>query len=263
MSDKTKEMTPEELKLAKENRELKKQIDELVKAQEKIKVTTEEAKQASVKEISTGSDEVIRHLQGQIDMLSTMVKTGGTAKSPDTSGLNFRPVTTEDIAEEELTFVARKVMYLVASYVDENGVEHYPPHKLILFTYAASDIKKDGNEYTIKNYCQYNTKLKTEIDYLRKHPLYSITFFDNLNAMMGDNVMDTDFRVQAASVVNTLSPEAIMDRAKEFKMFSPKKSVEEMRAGVIQRLAESYRSQHDEQNRERVKRNIMRVSSNG
>jgi predicted RNase H-like nuclease (RuvC/YqgF family) len=83
--------------------------------------------------------DIINQMQQQINNLSMQVIGAAQGKK-----LLFRQPTPADIIpmEEAITFTARSVIYIVASYIDKNGLEKLPPFKLITFQYAASDIRK-------------------------------------------------------------------------------------------------------------------------
>ena len=153
----------------KEKRALLEAQDALEQKDEEIKKLAAElakAKTASLTEQVPDSG-TIAQLQAQVELLSRQVLSGATGTK-----LRFREPTAADLVPEgeEVTFTARNVLYVVASYRDHRGLEKMPPHKLIVFQYAASDVRKEGREETVRNFSQYTTNLKTEIAYLRDHP---------------------------------------------------------------------------------------------
>lgn len=246
-------LTPEEIKARKE----------LLKAKDKLEAAEEENKKlkaelASRKEAGSAapSQDTIEQLKAQVDLLSKQVVTGALGGK-----LKFREPTAADLVPEgeEVTFTARNVLYVVASYRDHRGIEKMPPHKLIVFQYAASDVRKEGREDTVKNFCQYTTNLKTEIEFLRDHPFYGITFSENTNEMLDESLLDTQFKVRAATQLASATPENIFARAEQYKIPNFRsKSADQLRMLVVNAMATEYRKEQKVLNEEIAKRSILR-----
>lgn len=232
-----------EEKLERERDEKQKLIDEL--AALKAKQLTDQSPDQST----------IESLKTQVELLSRQVISGAAGTK-----LKFREPTAADLVPEgeEITFTARNVLYVVASYRDYRGLERIPPHKLIVFQYAASDVRKDGREETVKNFCQYTTNLKTEIDYLRDHPMYGIVFAENTNEVMDEDVLDTQFKVRAATQLSVATPENIFARAQEYNIPNFRtKSAEQLRMLLVNAMAKQYKKDKKALDDEIVKRRAL------
>jgi len=182
---------------------------------------------------------VIKNLQSQVQDLNRQVSFTLGAMEPGKRPL-YRPVTPEDWQEESVIFTARSVLYIVASYKDSKGIEIIPPHGVIVFQYAASDIRKTGREEEVLNYCQYVTNLKTDIEFLRNHPHYGIAFSENTNVMMAEDVRETQFKVRAASTVNAMSPQALYEKCRNYEIPYHGLKLPEIKILVIHKMSEEF-----------------------
>jgi hypothetical protein len=194
-------------------------------------------------------------MKAQIDMLSKQVSAG-----PAGAKLRFREPNAADLVQvgEEVTFTARNVLYVVASYRDHRGLEKMPPHKLIVFQYAASDVRREGKEETVKNFSQYTTNLKTEIEYLREHPYYGIAFSENTNEMMDEDMLDTQFKIRAATQLASATPENIYVRAEQYKIQNFRnKSANQLRILVVNAMALEYKKEKKSLDDEILKRRAL------
>jgi hypothetical protein len=200
--------------------------------------------------------ELLNKLQAQVDLLSRQV-----GMAPQAGALKFRQPTPADLQDEAITFTARTVIYIVASCL-KNGIEYLPPHKLIIFQYAASDVRKEGREEQIKNFSQYTTNLKTEIEYLRNHPFYNIAFSENTNDMMQQDTKEIQFRTSAAAILQNASPEMVFARAEEFAIPNWRsKSPAELKPFIIQKMSEQYRQREAEIQEDILHRQTLRQLS--
>jgi hypothetical protein len=199
----------------------------------------------------------IADLRAQINLLASQVRTGATGDK-----LKFRMPTAADLVPQEkaVTFTARSVFYVVGSYMDKNGLECLPPFKLIVFTYAASDIRKEGREEEIKNFSTYTTNLQPEIDFLRASPYYGITYSENTNEMMSEDTKETQFKVAAATALQSATPEAVFDKANELKIPNWRsKSASELRGPIITEMVKEYKKREEEIQKDIIQRNMLRT----
>jgi hypothetical protein len=223
-----RELYEKDLELIEKDKEIQKLRDELQNGLDRIKTAAPDL-------------DVINSLQAQVNLLSAQVLGASQGKK-----LMFRqPVATDILPDREsVTFTARSVIYIVASYIDSQGLEKLPPHKLIVFNYAASDIRKEGREEEIKNFSQYTTNLITEIEFLRSHPFYGITFSENTNEMMNEDVKETQFKVRASLQISTMSPEDVYARANEFSIPNwRKKAASELKPLVLNHMVAQYKKE--------------------
>jgi len=225
----------------------------------------QEASQQQASDKPKKSDIDIATLRQQVESLTTQLTALSQQRAvttPQGARVLFREPVASDLQEDSVTFTARSVLYVVGSYRDHRGLEVIPPHRLITFSYAASDVRKDGREEEIRNYSQYTTKLKTEIDFLRNHPHYGITFSENLHNMMQEDVLDIRFKANAASQLAALPPEAIFERAMEYKIPNAnQKSADQLRQLLVEIMSSEFKQAEKDMQAEATKRRVMALAS--
>lgn len=246
---KEKSSVDAEVKLKRRIYEKDQELEKKDKEIEKLKSQLEDKPQSS----QAPDEGVINQLQAQIDQLSKQVIGATQGKK-----LLFRQPTAADLQDEAITFTARSVIYIVASYTDSRGLEQLPPHKLIVFNYAASDIRKDGREEEIKNFSQYTTNLTTEIEFLRSHPFYGITFSENTNEMMNEDTKQIEFRTRAATQLSIMAPEDVFNRARELGIPNyGKKSALELKHLIVNKMAEIYKKEAEDLQNDILRRRAL------
>lgn len=238
--------------------ELYEKKQELEKAAEENKKLKEQLAELKTKALVTAVPDnmMVESLKAQVEGLQRQM----VGLAPNSPKLMFREPTEADLVPqgEEVTFIARSVLYVVASYRDYRGIEKLPPHKLIVFQYAASDIRKDGPEEKIINFSQYTTNLKTEIDFLRNHPFFGITFGENTTEMANEDVHETQYKVRAATALAAATPEVIFQRAQEFNIANwRRKTVEQLRYLIVDAMAKEYKADYKRQQEDIVKRQAL------
>jgi len=251
---------------------LRKQIDELEKnnkalkeekaqAEDKLQEAAEVAKKAVTGddkksiELSPEVAAVLQQLTEKVALLEAQKREPQQAIMIDPRlAPKYKPVSPDDWQEESIVFTARSILYVVGSYKNSKGVDVLPPHGPIVFQYAASDIRKEGQEQHILNYCQYTTNLKTEIAYLNSHPHYGITFSSNANEMMAEDMRETQFKVRAASMVSAMSQQAIFEKCKQYKIAYHAKQMETLKIMIIHKMSEEFSAQSKLIESERLKR---------
>lgn len=231
-------------KAAQENQELQKEIRELKKQNEEKEMKLANLDNQKAVQQSDETAAIIENLQRQIEEIKR-----GQASQPvyDRSGKKEKYSTPrpEDILDDAVTFTARCVTKVIPGYMDENGVEVLAPHKIIVLQYAASDIRQDGKEQDILNFCSYSTKLKKEIEFLREHPEYGITFGENMNEVAGHNPKDYEFRTKAAEQVASMSPESVIDFARMIKLNYHNKSNKQLKSAIVAHLVSEFQKEAD------------------
>jgi hypothetical protein len=198
----------------------------------------------------------IAELRAQLQLVASQVRTGATGDK-----LKFRLPTSADLvpAKDAITFTARHVFYVVGSYMDSDGIEQLPPFKLITFLYAASDIRKEGREEEIKNFSQYTTRLRPEIEFLRNSPYYGIQFGENTNEVMREDSKEIAFKTSAATALSVATPEDIYAKAEQLKIPNYRtKSASELRGPIISVMVDEYKKQEADLQREIINRNMVR-----
>jgi hypothetical protein len=88
---------------------------------------------------------------------------------------------------ERVTFVAHKVGYVIADD-KRNGRAVQAPFDVIVFKYNSTKQVKNGRETDLINLCTYTCSSKKELEWLRNHSLFRITFFDKISTAMSSDV---------------------------------------------------------------------------
>lgn len=248
----TADVSKDEIKMKRELHERNMKLEEKEIELKKIRKELADLKEFSAQ---VPDNNMLDSLKQQVDFLTRQVATRDTG-----SKLVFRQPNSSDLVPqgEEITFTARSVLYVVASYKDHRGIEQLPPHKLIIFTYAASDIRKEGKEETIRNFSQYTTNLRTEIEFLRNHPHYGIAFSENTNEMMDEDVFETQFKLRAANQLSAMTPEAVYQKAESYKVPNWRsKSAEQLRILVVHAMAKEFKDEKKALDAEIIKRRAL------
>jgi len=141
---------------------------------------------------------------------------------------------------EAVTFTARSVMKVIPGYRDETGMEVLAPYNIIIMQYAASDQKMDGKEEEIINFCSYTTRWKKEIEFLRNHPEFDVTFSDNMNQVAGYNHKDYQFRVRAGHEIASMSPESVLSYAAQYKIRADGRSIKELKPIIMEAMVKDF-----------------------
>jgi hypothetical protein len=158
----------------------------------------------------------------------------------------YRTPTKEDVADEPVVFTARSVMKVIPSYMDEHGVEVIAPFKIIVMKFAAQDIRMDGKEEDIITFCNYTAHLTPEIEFLRNHPEYNITFGENMNEVAGHNVRDYQFKTAAAAEVAGMSTESVVEHAKMLDISGwQRMSNKQIKDYIVADIVEKYRVENE------------------
>lgn len=241
--------------LNKELQQLKKQLKERDQAIEQLEMKTKQIpKDQTSKDTSNEMLQVVKELQREIDLLKSK-DSSQPRYTPDGRKIKYRDPKPEDILDdgEAVTFIARCVTYVVPSYMDDNGIEVIAPHKMIVFRYASSDIRQDGKEESVINFCQYTTKLKTERDFLRAHPQYGLMFSESMNEVASFDHKEFEFKARVASEVASMSPESIFEHARIRKIPNREKlSVSALRHILAAEFTKEYLKENEELRKKRI-----------
>lgn len=241
-------------------KELYAKDQELLKKEEEIRLLREKLEKTPAPAVTDSIPDIndLKSLKAQVEFLTKQV---GGRDVNGTGRIVFREPIPADLVPdgEEVTFVARSVIYVVASYRDYRGIEKLPPHKLIVFQYAASDIRKEGSEDKILNFSQYTTNLRTEIEFLRGHPFYGITFGENTDEMANEDVYEIQYKTRAATMLATMSPESIYQRAEIYKIPNwRQRSAEQLRSLIVVEMSKEFRREYEAQQKELIQRQALR-----
>lgn len=144
---------------------------------------------------------------------------------------------------EGVTFTARYVLKVIPGYMDATGLEVVAPYGIISMKYAASDQRMDGKEEEIINFCSYTTRWKKEIEFLRGHPEFGVTFNDNMNKVAASNPKEHQFRSQAGHAVSGMSPESVLSYADQYKINADKKSIKDLKPLIMEAMVKDFMAQ--------------------
>lgn len=248
-------------KASNREKELQQKLRDAEKKAEALEIKLQSVNRAPAVQQSAEVEAVIQNLQKEIEDMKRNQATAAPVILQDGKRPKYRDVTPDDIQEDTVTFYARCTLKVVSSYMDENGMEKLPPHKIITMNYAASDIRQDGKEQEILNFCSYTTKLKSEIEYLRNHPEYGITITEGMKEAAGHNVKEYQFKTKAAEQVASMSPEAIADYARMMKVPNwMKKSNKELKLIIVEAIVKDYMKQAEELSDELQKRMLANAA---
>lgn len=170
--------------------QLKQATLNLLKKNEELEAQLEAFKQTQTAKSNPQSSEEIELLKSQVASLKGMIEGMGMI-APTVMG-NMDPLKAKwarrkpshkDVQDTYVTFSARAVAYVITAYT-RNNVLHEAPFKAIEFKYAGSDIRRNGRESEVVNFCTYSTNLKEEIEFIRNSPLYGLEFSENINKVV-------------------------------------------------------------------------------
>jgi hypothetical protein len=247
--------SPVDVNLSKELQELKKELKSRDKTIEELEIKT---KLIGAPTESPDIETVIKKLQEEVDQLrnssTTNTQQPSVIYAAKEKSKYTDPKPSDIVAgKEAATFISRCVTYVVPSYIDDDGIEHLAPHKLIVFRYSASDIRKDGKEDSIINFCQYTTKLKTEIDFLRAHPQYGLMFSESMTDVASFDHKEYEFKAKVAEDVGAMSAETIHEHAKIHNIANREKlSVTALRHILANEFTKGYVQEAKELQRKRI-----------
>jgi hypothetical protein len=225
-----------------------------------LKQTEEIAKlkgQLELQDKAASENSEMAALKAQVGLLTTLVSQTQTTDSTGKK-LLFKPVPANDYQDKAVTFTARAVFYIIASYRNNKGMEIFPPYKLLKFQYAASDRRMDGKEEEIINFSTFTTHLKAEIKFLREHNLYGITFSENANTIINEDVRKQEYRTRAAQAVSAMSEEAVIGKAREMKIPNVMSAtVRDLRTVIVHGIANDYELAADALDKDLAQRRLV------
>lgn len=159
----------------------------------------------------------------QDQLLSTLVERITGMNGPRTGQFEFDTqhseldIDPEDILSEEeaVTFVAHKVAYVI---VDDkrNGRNVKAPIDKIEFKYAHTKQVKNGKEVDLFNLCTYTCRSKKELEWLRSHSLFNVTFFDTVSTTLSEDVMKANKIAKHVIRLQSLGQQKLVNMAKGY-----------------------------------------------
>lgn len=229
-------LTEEQKKLQEENRKLRLE-------KEALEMKLASVDRAPAVQESNETDAVIENLKLQVEALARKADQAPIYRA-DGKKEKYRPVTPDDIQEDSVTFYSRCTYKVVSGHMDEHNREILPPHKIIKMQFAASDIRQDGKEQEILNFCSYTTKLKSEIEYMRSNPEYGIVITEGMKEAAGHNVKEYQFKTRAAEQVASMSPESIVDHARAMDIPNrDTKSIRDLKLLIVEAMVKEFVNQ--------------------
>ncbi len=162
---------------------------------------------------STSSEETIRLLQEQVAQLmqnqTSPIKPGADGSNmellvsmlanalnkkeeqPKTGQFSFDTMHTtgdydpKDILppQECVTFITHRTFYVIADD-KRNGLNIRAPKNMIVFKYESTKQVKSGRETDLIHLSTYTCSSRTELEWLRNHSHFGITFFDKISTAL-------------------------------------------------------------------------------
>jgi len=87
--------------------------------------------------------------------------------------------------EEYVTFVSHMAWNSITSD-KRHGRSVKPPFGIIKFDYQFTNHVKSGKETDVSHVCRYVCKSRTELNWLRNHSLFGISFFDSIEGALSE-----------------------------------------------------------------------------
>jgi hypothetical protein len=217
------------------------------------------------KDVAQSTQVVQAPAQGdsELKQLVSLLAKQLNAPTDDKPISNFQGYTAfEDIDEsdmlpenEQKTFVAYSVHYpIVDGIINNKPVK--APYGVIEFKYQGT--KKvgsgKGREENVFNFCAYHCKSRKVLDFLLKHHLYNVTFFDNLTSFGSKEVTLASKIASNMSALNTIGAVELMGMAKHHGLQTTS-DLSAMRASIATHLA-SKEFESERVNQEQRIRNI-------
>lgn len=124
-------------------------------------------------------------------------------------------ITPEDMLDEadQVTFMCPKAGYVIVdAYINNRPVP--VPYKPILFKLATSKRVKSGKETDIYYVSKYTCKSKRELEFLRKHHLLGVIFFEDQKNLNHEDVHILTKMAAVLSSLNKVDAVSIVQRCK-------------------------------------------------
>lgn len=199
---------------------LKKEFLSLIKKNEELSAKIAEMEASKLDTPSVQNSGELTVLKEELANLKGIIAGMGHVAPTITGGMDplrvkwaNRKPTHKDIQDTYVTFSARAVAYVITAY-SKNNVLYEAPFKAIEFKYAGSDIRKNGRESEVVNFCTYSTNLKEEIEFIRNSPLYGVEFSENLNKIVSEDAKMLNRMSSTLARLRTLSLEHLIPMAK-------------------------------------------------
>ena len=185
------------------NEELQKQLNEL---RALVNKKNEETIAASPANNNDQTAELFKTLLGQIKKAGDEKQTAVTSFQGYT---HFDDITADDmlLPEEYVTFMSPRVQYVIVDAIINNRPVP-APYKPIIFKFNNSRKVVSGRETELYNTSKYVCKSKKELEFLNKHQLKDIMFYNNSN---GAKIQDNHVAIKMVQVMNSLKSVGSVD----------------------------------------------------
>lgn len=177
--------------LTKQLMEMKAQLDELrsQQAEKPAALTTDDAQKAFFEEmlkklgnINTSSNEAVSNIR---------------------RFTNFDDISSDDMLNEKdyVTFMCNRVGHIIVDAIIGNQVVNVP-YAPIIFDFKRMDKVRVGKETEIYNTSEYVCKSKKELEFLRKHHLLGVMFYEKSGEVV--DVIENKIAVKMVSIMSGL-----------------------------------------------------------
>ncbi len=190
----------------------------------KTEVATETKEQAS----STDFSQILKDLQEQINILKNEKKAPETPEEYDIL---------EDYMEYPAVFFSFSSEYAVHSD-KRSGKESFPPNREFVKFKKLYRYNRKGAGRAVETVAvsQATIRSKATSEWLRKHSLFGIKFFENINDVKSVDVTLAEKMAESAARVSGMSDMQVIERCKSEGM-GVHSDLDQLRKELIQKLA--------------------------
>ena len=176
MTEKDKEEKAKEVKEQNVN-SVEKSQDQIIA---ELKAQLEDEKTRNSQSGSTGLEDLTQAIKSGFSGASQLGNNGEVID--DHSYSDLATLDAEDVLDEKemITFVAHKIMYVIADD-KRNGRNVKAPFGLIVFKHNSTRLVRNGKETDQFNISTYTCRSRKELEWLRTHSLFGVMFFDKIS----------------------------------------------------------------------------------
>ena len=189
---------------------LRMQLEEMQKALDEVK----SARTSKTSSIEPATDMNIKLFE---EMMKRVRNAGeeSTGVKAFQNYTSIDEITAEDMLDEpdQVTFMCPKVAHVVVDgYINNRPVP--APYKPIMFKLSNSKRVKSGKETDIFYVSKYTCKSKKELEFLRKHHLLGVVFFEDSKNITHEDVHILTKMASVLSSLNKVDAVSIVQRCK-------------------------------------------------
>jgi hypothetical protein len=219
-------------------------MEEMFEAQEKVKFNQSDVDSIIEKKmlemgLKKGDDignetnmVLLRKMTEAMEMMSRSNNDGRVQVDP----IAAHEIDIEDVIDEPVFFFSFHQAYTIWGDRRKGQAILNPFTKPIKFDPEYRQVKNGANGKEVIAVSRCKIISRKELDYLRTHTLYGITFFENLEEATTADAMIADSMQEAAGVVNSMSQYAVVERARLLQI-PVSSDTDLLRKQIIQKMA--------------------------